>query len=184
MPYILYSDQNYFEHEEVQTYFFERYSKGPLSHDAMRAYTNDNAEENESYLLDITALGSETGALTGKSGFGTNAVCLRMFARTGDEFRERYQQRDEEIGHARVSPRNLWIASVCIFVQYLNRGNGNYSFIGNNCKHYCNTVIETINRGELSMPDGYVLEEDPNPQPRTDLDRHPWLAWQWTLRRE
>jgi len=154
------TDQNYYDQNaNFNNYSFERYEIGNFSHHAMRAFNGNQ----ESYQIDIF-LGEDTGS-TGSSGgsaLWTNNVNLRMFARKAQQMQQRYGNATDQLQNvAHLTPRLLLVTSACIFARYLNDANNNYNRFTNNCQHFCNDVIEALQAGEVQMPHGYQLAEDP-----------------------
>lgn len=155
---IVSTDQNYYDQNvNYNDYSFERYEMGNLAHHAMRAYSG-----NDSFQIDIF-LGADTGTgSSGGSALWTTNVNLRMFTRTQQQMQERYGNAPVQLQNAaHLTPRLLLVTSACVFARYLNDANGNYNRFTNNCQHFCNDVLQTLQAGEVQMPDGYVLDENP-----------------------
>ena len=75
---------------------------------------------------------------------------------------ERYGKATEKYENAaHLTKCLLLVTSACVFAEYLKDANGNYNRFTNNCQHFCKDLIKTLKAGEVSMPDGYQMNETP-----------------------
>ncbi|WP_369048235.1 hypothetical protein [Tenacibaculum sp. UWU-22] len=177
MNYTLKTNQNFLANNTFYTFSFERYSLGATAHDAIRAF---NTSANLSYQIDIYKGDGRTTnpSQESSSAIITGGVHLKMIDRNRQNFINRYGQPTAINQTAHVSQNLLWKSSACVFARYLDRYWGHYDLLFNNCKNFCNELIQVLQEGEISIPEGFILNENPI---SIENDPQRGMTYNWSL---